>query len=269
MTSSNPPYPYYNGIEYNWSFFKSDTGSGLTQAKANALYLQKTVADTASVIETFTGGILTNAINPTTTTGTIQIGQTATNSNVEIASQASRSTVLHLGDGNLSSGAVHIGNGAGSSNNINILNGNYTAFQTAGTVNILTGTHAANSFGGNMNICTGSRGTLIIGSSLLNQILFNKQTQFSSGIYNDKMDAIAVSSSMTIGSTINATGSLTLGQSTTPISLGGPTTASQGIKKNSISNIAITDSLLLVNTQTTGYSNRKRSNTIGGNSSWR
>ena len=46
--------------------------------------------------------------------------------------------------------------------------------------------------------------------------------------------------------------SLTLGQSTTPISLGGPTTASQGIKTNSISNVAITDSLLLVNTQTTG-----------------
>jgi len=126
MSSSQPPYPYFNGIEYNSAYFTS-IDSGLTIAQANAKYLKKTVADTATAIETFSSGILTDAINPTTTTGTIQIGQTATNSNVEIAAQASRSTVLHLGDGNLSSGGIHIGNGAGASNNINILNGAYTS----------------------------------------------------------------------------------------------------------------------------------------------
>ena len=77
-----------------------------------------------------------DAINPTITTGTIQIGQTATNSNVETAAQASRSTVLHLGDGDTSTGGIHIGNGAGSSNNINILNGSYSVGQTVGQVNI-------------------------------------------------------------------------------------------------------------------------------------
>ena len=210
MTSSNPPYPYFNGIEYNSAFFTS-IDSGLTIAQANSKYLQKTIPDTATAIETFSNGIKTDAINPTTTTGTIQIGQTATNSNVEIAAQASRSTVLHLGDGNLSSGAVHIGNGAGSSNNVQILNGNYTSGQTAGQVNILTGTHAVGTIGGNCNLFTGSRGTLTIGSTTNNSITVVKQTQFTNGTYSDKMDPIAATSAMTIGGTLIAAGSLTLG----------------------------------------------------------
>ena len=60
MTSSNAPYPYFNGITYNPSFFKSTTTtttasstSGLTEAQANALYLRKSVNDTASGLETF------------------------------------------------------------------------------------------------------------------------------------------------------------------------------------------------------------------------
>jgi hypothetical protein len=162
MTSANPPYPYFNNITYNGEFFVT-SGVGLTVSQANAKYLQKTIPDTATALETFSNGILADAINPTTTTGTIQIGQAETNSNVEIAAQASRSTVLHLGDGNLASGAIHIGNGAGSSNNIQILNGNYTSGQTAGTVNILSGTNAVGKIGGNMNLFTTSRGTLTIG----------------------------------------------------------------------------------------------------------
>lgn len=69
MTSSNPPFPYYNGIAYNSSFFTTNNGSGLTQAKANALYLQKTIADTATAEETFNSGIKTDTIKPRTTAG--------------------------------------------------------------------------------------------------------------------------------------------------------------------------------------------------------
>jgi hypothetical protein len=252
MSSFPPPYPYFNGIIYDQAFFNQTSSSGLTLSQANAKYLQKTIPDTASALETFSAGIKADTINPTTTSGTIQIGQTATNTNVEVAAQVSRSTVLHLGDGNTSSGAIHIGNGNNSSNNINILNGNYAAFQTAGTVNILSGAYASGSFGGNMNLFTGSRGTLTIGNAVNNQILFQKQPQFNSGIIGDTIDALAITSNMTIGSTINGSGSITLGQSTTPISLAGATTISQGIKTNSISNVAVTDSLLLANTQTIG-----------------
>jgi hypothetical protein len=57
MSSANPPYPYYNGIPFNPSFFTSDTGSGLTETAANALYLRKTTPDAATALETFNGGI--------------------------------------------------------------------------------------------------------------------------------------------------------------------------------------------------------------------
>ncbi len=40
MSSSQPPYPYFNGIEYNSAYFTS-TDSGLTVAQANAKYLKK------------------------------------------------------------------------------------------------------------------------------------------------------------------------------------------------------------------------------------
>jgi hypothetical protein len=159
----------------------------------------------------FSSGLTTNTIDPTTVGGTLQIGHGSTTNNVEIASQASRSVVLHLGDGNLSSGAVHVGNGAGSSNNVQILNGNYTSGQTAGQVNILTGTHAVGTIGGNCNIFTGSRGTLTIGSTNNNSITVVKQTQFTNGTFSDKMDPIAATSAMTIGGTLIAAGSLTLG----------------------------------------------------------
>ena len=62
MTSANAPYPKFNGIIYNKAFF-STSSDGLTTAKANTLYLQKTVADTATSLETFSGGILTTDID--------------------------------------------------------------------------------------------------------------------------------------------------------------------------------------------------------------
>jgi len=62
MSSANPPYPWFNGIKLNPAFFASSTGD-LTKAQANALYLRKTVPDSALALETFNGGISTNTIN--------------------------------------------------------------------------------------------------------------------------------------------------------------------------------------------------------------
>ena len=70
MSSDNPPYPYYPNIPYNPSFFTSDSGTGLTEAQANTLYLKKTVPDTATAQETFNAGIITPSI---TSTGTMSI----------------------------------------------------------------------------------------------------------------------------------------------------------------------------------------------------
>ena len=66
MTQANPPFPNFNGITYNPAFFNtssSSSGGGLTEARANILYLQKLVPDTANVLETFTAGILTSQLN--------------------------------------------------------------------------------------------------------------------------------------------------------------------------------------------------------------
>ena len=73
MTAYNPP--SFIVTIYNPSFFNSsDSGSGLTQAQANALYLQKTTPDTATALESFNAGIYTNTIDSLTNTGTISIG---------------------------------------------------------------------------------------------------------------------------------------------------------------------------------------------------
>jgi hypothetical protein len=47
-------YPYYDGIAYNSAFFET-SGTGLTVSQANAKYLQKTISDTATALETFNG----------------------------------------------------------------------------------------------------------------------------------------------------------------------------------------------------------------------
>jgi len=58
----NPPDYYFDGVNFNPAFYANDTGGGFTEAQANALYLKKTVADTATAIETFNAGIKTNSI---------------------------------------------------------------------------------------------------------------------------------------------------------------------------------------------------------------
>ena len=62
MSAENPPYPYYDGIPYNSEFFTTETSSGLSETKANSLYLRKTTTDTATALETFNGGISTSTL---------------------------------------------------------------------------------------------------------------------------------------------------------------------------------------------------------------
>ena len=72
MSSANPPYPWFSGIQYNPSFFASSLTGDLTKAQANALYLRKTVPDTATAAETFQGGIYTDSILDNTGTITMK-----------------------------------------------------------------------------------------------------------------------------------------------------------------------------------------------------
>jgi len=67
--------PIYN-TTYNSQFFP-DSATGLNRAQANALYLQKTVADNATASETFSGGLLTDSIQSITGTASLYTSATS------------------------------------------------------------------------------------------------------------------------------------------------------------------------------------------------
>ena len=65
MTTNTTPDPNFDGINFNADFFSSST-TYLTQDEASFLYLNKTVPDTATALESFTTGIYATAIQATT-----------------------------------------------------------------------------------------------------------------------------------------------------------------------------------------------------------
>ena len=78
MSISVPPPEFqFTNLQYNPNFWTSAT-SPLTQDVADDLYLQKTVPDSASALETFNAGIRTSTANPLTTNGVITIASSAT-----------------------------------------------------------------------------------------------------------------------------------------------------------------------------------------------
>jgi len=161
MSSEIPPSPITTGFnESAW------IQPPLTNALANRNYLLKIRPDTANVVETFTAGIKTNTINPLTTSGIVAIGNVTTN-NTEIGAVVGRSTILHIGDGDTSSGNILIQSGTDSTGNVQILNGTYGAGIVAGNVNILNGTHNATTTGGDVLIHRGNaNGEFNVGNSL-------------------------------------------------------------------------------------------------------
>ena len=81
--TNTAPSPNFSTIDFNPSFFT--TSSALTVDEADALYLNKTVADTANVLETFTVGISANAIQATTASvsTSLQVSGTFTSDSVD------------------------------------------------------------------------------------------------------------------------------------------------------------------------------------------
>ena len=96
MSSATAPYPYFNGITYNPSFFSSSS-TGLTQGQANLLYLKKTTADTATALETFSGGISSNSLKTIATSDILDIATTQTSGAINIGSLPSRSGNINIG----------------------------------------------------------------------------------------------------------------------------------------------------------------------------
>jgi hypothetical protein len=143
MSAFNAPTYYFTGIEFNSSFFTS-ANVALTQTQASALYLLKRSPDTATSLETFSGGILTNTISPTTASTTMDIGSTSTGI-INIGTLGGRSAIIHIGDGdnNIAGSAVHINNGLNTASNVQILNGT----GSTGTITLGSSTSTTNATG--------------------------------------------------------------------------------------------------------------------------
>lgn len=107
MTAVQPPTYYFSGINFNSAYYTTtSSGSGLTQAQANALYLQKTTPDIATALETFTSGIATNSLNTTSASSALTIGNSTNTGTITIAT-------INTGNTNASP-AISIGADAGS-----------------------------------------------------------------------------------------------------------------------------------------------------------
>ena len=87
MTTGLPPTQNFTGIFYNPEFWTSGTSS-LTRSVADTLYLEKTTPDTATALQTFSGGLSTQSMTSpnlgtdvllyqSQTAGTIKLGPVA------------------------------------------------------------------------------------------------------------------------------------------------------------------------------------------------
>lgn len=110
MTAYPPPLYSFTGLNFNPTIFETTQASGLTQGQANALYLQKTVADTATAIETFNAGIKTNSIDINTDSTTNIM--TTTTKQINLGTANSRVGLINIGTG--SSGTINSGIRLGS-----------------------------------------------------------------------------------------------------------------------------------------------------------
>lgn len=184
MSAENPPTYNFSGIDFNPSFYVDESNSsGITQEQANALYLQKTIPDTATALETFSAGISATTVSATgdlsgatvTASGVIT-GATLECTTIKCNTYQSKSInqPLTLGNNQTSPDArMDIGNNIGRNANINI-----ATIQTSGTGNIVIGSTALTS--GSQDIIINR--PLTIGYNAINNLndTFNKIGSYNS-----------------------------------------------------------------------------------------
>ena len=104
MTAVSKPLYWSVGVPFNELFWATSTGA-LTENAANLLYLQKTVVDTASALETFSGGLLTNSVGALAITSNLGIGTSQTSGILNIGTLITREAagVINIG----ASGGLH------------------------------------------------------------------------------------------------------------------------------------------------------------------
>jgi len=125
MSSATAPYPYFNGITYNPSFFSSSTSTGITQTQANLLYLKKTTADIATALETFSGGIKSSSYDASdTATGitALAIGSSVIHGNIVIGNSQTDGDII-IGASDASGATITVGTSSTATTVNGILSG--------------------------------------------------------------------------------------------------------------------------------------------------
>jgi len=217
MSADNPPTYYFTGIQFNSAFYNGN--DPLTQTDATSLYLLKNTPDTATALETFSGGIKTNSILPTTTTGLLVVGTASTFTDLKGAVKASNTFQTPAIDPVLGGGNFDIGCGTISTINVG------TA--SASAINIGGNTITTNMYGFN-NIArntTGTKNTYIetFSTTTANTIDFHSSGAFDTD-YDSRITTSGGTSANGLGTinitantltlttpTINANGNLIMG----------------------------------------------------------
>ena len=219
----NPPDYYFTGINFNPAFYAQDAVSGLSEATANALYLRKTVPDTATAIETFNLGIKAQKVD-----GLLS------------------SSIMYVGN-NITSGSLILGN-------TGIRTKNQGIFETASIR-----TPATN---GQLTICTDlvAGGSVEIGSvdgtvNILGSAAGGVNVPTSSGVTTNAVNVSYLTSQLTTAARLNQV--QTFAQTNTF------NNATAGIKADIIAGIATSGTQSLYGTKTAGTLNIATSQTSG------
>jgi len=197
MTAFNPPSNlFFNGVTFNPTIIEQATSTGLSKAEADASYLKKTVADTATALETFSSGIVTNGIYQTLASGIMSIGYSAGFISLSGAVTVNNSFQTPSIDAAFSGGVFNVA--CVTPSTINIGTANATAINVGSngiTTNITGTTNIAQN-------TTGTKNTYIetASSTTTNIIDFH-----SSGLFDTNYDSRIISSS---GSASDGTGIL-------------------------------------------------------------
>lgn len=192
MSVANPPI-IVTSI-YNPAFFEASAADSITQAQANALYLKKTTADTATALETFNAGIATTtagisglATVGTTlgVTGVLTASSGVVTSNVNTGASTTlalgATDTIELGCGG-SRGAATVSIGTAGTGNVNISNA------ITNTVRLFSSTQGTNHQFDNINLIDNTTGAMS---------LFNSQ----------------VGGALNIGTSTTRTGAINIGKS--------------------------------------------------------
>jgi len=139
MSIINPPLFEFPNINFNSSFFTSTNSVNLTQSQANALYLQKTIPDSASAVETFTTGINTNIVQPSSSSANLFL--------YTIASYALNfgTNALSIAIGSLSA-IINIGGTTTLTNFVGRTTSSYTLLASDNSTNISTTSWVTSNF---------------------------------------------------------------------------------------------------------------------------